>query len=177
MFSLFNFSSIFQGGSADSICPYVQTPMVKADGRACMPGRSLELSTGGGRHEAVDDVPACRRVLVVQRDADRQAERPGEQRVEVSTHDPDVDGQVRAVARPAAGWVERRAQAVAVHGRVERRALHLNTTSTPNFLFRERKHVNDTIQYTHTHTHTHTHLTALFQDYPGEPVPERQNQS
>ena len=28
-----------------------------------------------------------------------------------------------------------------------------------------------------THTHTHTHLMALFQDYPGEPVPERQNQS
>ena len=24
-----------------------------------------------------------------------------------------------------------------------------------------------------THTHTHTHLTALFQDYPGKPVPER----
>jgi len=23
------------------------------------------------------------------------------------------------------------------------------------------------------HTHTHTHLTALFQDYPSEPVPER----
>ena len=23
------------------------------------------------------------------------------------------------------------------------------------------------------HTHTHTHLTALFRDYPGEPVPER----
>ena len=138
--------------------------MVKADGRACMPGRSLELSTGGGRHEAVDDVPACRRVLVVQRDADRQAERPGEQRVEVSTHDPDVDGQVRAVARPAAGRVERRAQEVAVHGRVERRALHLNTTSTPNFLFPERKHVNDTIQYTHTHTHT---FNGPFPGLPG----------
>ena len=26
MFSLFNFSSIFQGGSADPICPYVRTP-------------------------------------------------------------------------------------------------------------------------------------------------------
>ena len=26
---------------------------------------------------------------------------------------------------------------------------------------------------THTHTHTHTRLTALFWDYPGEPVPER----
>ena len=26
-------------------------------------------------------------------------------------------------------------------------------------------------------THTHTCLTALFQDYPGEPVPERWNQS
>ena len=27
---------------------------------------------------------------------------------------------------------------------------------------------------THTYTvHTHTHLTALFRDYPGEPVPER----
>ena len=25
--------------------------------------------------------------------------------------------------------------------------------------------------------HTHTRLTALFRDYPGEPVPERQNQS
>jgi len=24
-----------------------------------------------------------------------------------------------------------------------------------------------------TKTHTHTRLTALFQDYPGEPVPER----
>ena len=23
------------------------------------------------------------------------------------------------------------------------------------------------------YTHTHTHLTALFRDYPGEPVPER----
>jgi len=27
MFSLFNFSSIFPGGSADPICPYVLTPM------------------------------------------------------------------------------------------------------------------------------------------------------
>ena len=26
-------------------------------------------------------------------------------------------------------------------------------------------------------THTHTDLMALFRDYPGEPVPERQNQS
>jgi len=25
----------------------------------------------------------------------------------------------------------------------------------------------------HTHTHTHTRLMALFQDYPGKPVPER----
>ena len=25
----------------------------------------------------------------------------------------------------------------------------------------------------HTHTHTHTRLTALFRDYPGDPVPER----
>jgi len=33
--------------------------------------------------------------------------------------------------------------------------------------------------HTHTHTHTHTRLTAIFRDYPGEPVglPERQNQS
>ena len=23
------------------------------------------------------------------------------------------------------------------------------------------------------HTHTHTRLTALFRDYPGDPVPER----
>ena len=30
---------------------------------------------------------------------------------------------------------------------------------------------------TTTHTHTHTHLTAFFRDYPGEPVPEWQNQS
>ena len=29
------------------------------------------------------------------------------------------------------------------------------------------------ITYTHTRTHTHTRLTALFRDYPGEPVPER----
>ena len=28
MFSLFNFSSIFPGGSADPICPYVRTPML-----------------------------------------------------------------------------------------------------------------------------------------------------
>ena len=27
--------------------------------------------------------------------------------------------------------------------------------------------------HTHKHTHTHTRLTALFRDYPGEPVPER----
>jgi len=30
-----------------------------------------------------------------------------------------------------------------------------------------------TYLHTHTHTHTHTRLTALFRDYPGEPVPER----
>jgi len=30
MFLLFNFSSIFPGGSADPICPYVRTPMVAA---------------------------------------------------------------------------------------------------------------------------------------------------
>jgi len=29
MFSLFNFSSIFSRGSADTICPYVQTPMAQ----------------------------------------------------------------------------------------------------------------------------------------------------
>ena len=34
-----------------------------------------------------------------------------------------------------------------------------------------------THERTHTHTHTHTHLMALFCDYPGEPVPEMQNQS
>ena len=35
------------------------------------------------------------------------------------------------------------------------------------------------IEHTHMHarTHTHTHLMALFWDYPGEPVPETQNQS
>ena len=27
------------------------------------------------------------------------------------------------------------------------------------------------LQRAHTHTHTHTRLTALFRDYPGEPVP------
>ena len=35
----------------------------------------------------------------------------------------------------------------------------------------------DTVTDTDTHTHTHTHpfngLTALFLDYPGEPVLER----
>ena len=29
MFSRFSFSSIYPGGSADPICPYVQTPMCK----------------------------------------------------------------------------------------------------------------------------------------------------
>ena len=31
------------------------------------------------------------------------------------------------------------------------------------------------LPYTHTQTHarTHTRLTAVFRDYPGEPVPER----
>ena len=33
MFSLFNFSSIFLGGSADPICPDVRTPMVGANVR------------------------------------------------------------------------------------------------------------------------------------------------
>jgi len=27
--------------------------------------------------------------------------------------------------------------------------------------------------YVQTGSHTHTRLTALFRDYPGEPVPER----
>ena len=31
--------------------------------------------------------------------------------------------------------------------------------------------LNNSCNY--THTHTHTPLTALFRDYPGEPVPER----
>jgi len=35
MFSLFNFLSIFPGGSADRICPYVQTPMGVAPTAAC----------------------------------------------------------------------------------------------------------------------------------------------
>ena len=30
---------------------------------------------------------------------------------------------------------------------------------------------------TQTHTHTHTCLTAIFPEHPGEPVPERYNQS
>ena len=30
MLSLFNFSSIFPGGSGDPICPYVRTPMAAA---------------------------------------------------------------------------------------------------------------------------------------------------
>jgi len=28
-------------------------------------------------------------------------------------------------------------------------------------------------KFEYSHTHTHTRLTALFRDYPGEPVPER----
>jgi len=32
MVSLFNFSSIFPGGSADPICPYVRTPVFVIDG-------------------------------------------------------------------------------------------------------------------------------------------------
>ena len=32
MLSLFNFSSIFQGWSADPICPYVRTPVINAVG-------------------------------------------------------------------------------------------------------------------------------------------------
>ena len=35
MFSLFNFSSIFPGGSADPICPYVRTPMAVTDTVDC----------------------------------------------------------------------------------------------------------------------------------------------
>ena len=37
-------------------------------------------------------------------------------------------------------------------------------------LFAQNTH---TRTHARTHTHTHTHLTALFRDYPGEPVPER----
>ena len=33
------------------------------------------------------------------------------------------------------------------------------------------------VKCTHARTHAHTHLTALFRDYPGEPVPETHNQS
>ena len=35
------------------------------------------------------------------------------------------------------------------------------------------RHAVNVSDNTHTHTHTHTRLTALFQDYPGEPVSER----
>ena len=35
MFSLFNFSFIFQGGSADPICPYVRTPMQQFRNKLC----------------------------------------------------------------------------------------------------------------------------------------------
>ena len=33
--------------------------------------------------------------------------------------------------------------------------------------------LHSTYTKAHTHAHAHTRLTALFRDYPGEPVPER----
>ena len=41
-----------------------------------------------------------------------------------------------------------------------------------NVLWQEKSSYNYNT-HTHTHTLTHTRLTAIFQDYPGEPVPER----
>jgi len=35
------------------------------------------------------------------------------------------------------------------------------------------QHLHSESTTKNTHTHTHTRLTALFRDYPGEPVPER----
>jgi len=34
-------------------------------------------------------------------------------------------------------------------------------------------YIHQSKEMTQTHTHKHTRLTALFRDYPGEPVPER----
>jgi len=42
------------------------------------------------------------------------------------------------------------------------------TSSTSNML-----RCCSIVVYSLSSTHTHTHLTALFWDYPGEPVPER----
>ena len=45
MFSLFNFSSIFPGESADPICPYVRTPAVAFTAQGC--GLLLQISQRG----------------------------------------------------------------------------------------------------------------------------------
>jgi len=41
--------------------------------------------------------------------------------------------------------------------------------------FTELETVATSLKHTHTHTHTNTHTTVFYLDYPGEPVPERQN--
>ena len=39
-------------------------------------------------------------------------------------------------------------------------------------------HIQNSLHVMETHTHTHAHVSRpFFRDYPGEPVPERQNQS
>ena len=49
MFSLFNFSSIFPGGSADPICPYVRTPMA-VHSRRSVDSIGGSVTVGGDRN-------------------------------------------------------------------------------------------------------------------------------
>jgi len=44
MFSLFNFSSVFKGGSADPICPYVRTSMLAP--KCTVPARVVGQTDG-----------------------------------------------------------------------------------------------------------------------------------
>jgi len=95
-----------------------------------IPRRPLELPTAGTRHETLGNVLALLRILVVQNDRDRQSKRPVEQGVIVAGDDPDVNGQVRALARAASAGKQRRSKSISVRRRVESGAFDLSTENT-----------------------------------------------
>ena len=60
------------------------------------------------------------------------------------------------------------------HDRIARESLELRERETElRGRWKEMGFQLPQVSVYNTHTHTHTRLTALFRDYPGEPVPKR----
>ena len=91
--------------------------------------------------------------------------------------DGDRDNGVRVARRCSAHLLPPGPTDRLVLRRHRRRDARLRLLRRSHRLRRRHRVAGNRSNFYYTHTHTHTRLMAFFRDYPGEPVPERQNQS